>query len=95
MKVRKYKTIDGLKNALEKLPEAKLTYTRSYYILYNKSDNLKFIRYFCVRLASEHPEYKYRQKGYCSPIGIRVSPDVYNLLNANQKLISDIAQYIK
>jgi hypothetical protein len=95
MKARKYKTIDGLLKALEESPEVKLTYTRDYWVVYNQSDELKFMRYFGVELQAQHPEFKRRAKGYCSLIGIRVSLAVKALLDANSEMIKNIAQYIK
>lgn len=93
MKVYTYKTIRGLKQALEALPEAKLTYTQNYHILANKGDYLRFIRFFNIRLASEHKEFKH-SCGYVNPIGVRVSLAVWDLLKANSKMIEDIAKYI-
>lgn len=93
MKAYTYKTIRGLKQALEACPAVKLTYTDDYHILYNQSAELKFIRFFSVRLACEHKQFKY-SCGYTSPIGIRVSLAVWELLKTNSKLIQDIAQYI-
>lgn len=89
-----YKKIDGFKKAVEKCPEAKLTYVDylQYYVL--PLEYWKVFELFGIKPKSTHPEWHRRQKGYCSIVGYRVSLEVESIVKANEQMLKDISKYL-
>lgn len=92
MKNYQYKTINGLKRALENAPGMELTYTKNYTLI--SKDVKKFLDFFNINLKSIHPHFYRRLKGYFGVSEYRVTPEVGAILENNKQMIDDIVKYI-